>query len=397
MHNRFISFVGPVILAVFAVGLWALLNPSPTYADGPVQLALMNATRPQWDESSVRVCVKAADQQPVAGAVISATLTFYQGQTKELTMGSDGCAEIAIAGQLSKTTDVNDFGVLVLKADPSVTLELVVTVKGPKPDMTGWVPGMDIYFSMFSVNPEAAKWVKDNATVFVQVAHPALLDFRKYENSGAPLPIGTPVKVYGLTGDFKWAKVMVESPGWSKNYVFFPAGALSEKWPFPPANADKVDSTGYVLGTPSNWTDGSNPEIAAVNATGQSKFYVRTKFPEIAEGDFVNQRRAYGRELQVNEGVTVNYVTPDGAWANIQHAKDGDRFFVPTTSLSTVWSGSVKGQTQIYHTVVRGDTLSGLAKHYGVTVQSLVTANGIANPNLIITGQVLVVPNPTAP
>ena len=42
-----------------------------------------------------------------------------------------------------------------------------------------------------------------------------------------------------------------------------------------------------------------------------------------------------------------------------------------------------------YYTVQRGDTLSGIARRYGVTVQYLVNLNGIRNPNLIYPGQLI--------
>jgi nucleoid-associated protein YgaU len=41
------------------------------------------------------------------------------------------------------------------------------------------------------------------------------------------------------------------------------------------------------------------------------------------------------------------------------------------------------------YTVQSGDTLSGIAKRFGTTVDSLVKKNGIKNPNLIYPGQVL--------
>lgn len=44
------------------------------------------------------------------------------------------------------------------------------------------------------------------------------------------------------------------------------------------------------------------------------------------------------------------------------------------------------------HTVRSGETLSHIAADNGTTVQSLAAANGIANPHLIIVGQVLVLP-----
>lgn len=39
-----------------------------------------------------------------------------------------------------------------------------------------------------------------------------------------------------------------------------------------------------------------------------------------------------------------------------------------------------------------GDTLSKISRIYGVTVQQLVDANHIKNPNLIYTGEVLIIP-----
>jgi len=40
-----------------------------------------------------------------------------------------------------------------------------------------------------------------------------------------------------------------------------------------------------------------------------------------------------------------------------------------------------------YYVVCRGDTLSRIARYYGVSVYYLQTRNGIANPNLIYAGQ----------
>ena len=45
-----------------------------------------------------------------------------------------------------------------------------------------------------------------------------------------------------------------------------------------------------------------------------------------------------------------------------------------------------------YHTVSRGETLSGIAGWYGVSVRALMQANGIWNPNHIYVGQVLCIP-----
>ncbi len=44
------------------------------------------------------------------------------------------------------------------------------------------------------------------------------------------------------------------------------------------------------------------------------------------------------------------------------------------------------------HTVVPGDTVSAIAKEYGVSMREIVTANNLANPNLILVGEVLRIP-----
>ena len=46
------------------------------------------------------------------------------------------------------------------------------------------------------------------------------------------------------------------------------------------------------------------------------------------------------------------------------------------------------------YTVVRGDTVSKLAIRFGTTVDAIVAANQIANPDLILVGQRLVIPVP---
>ena len=52
----------------------------------------------------------------------------------------------------------------------------------------------------------------------------------------------------------------------------------------------------------------------------------------------------------------------------------------------------VSGKT---YTVVKGDTLSEIAQKYGTTVDTLVQLNGIKDPNLIVVGQVLKLPDST--
>ena len=46
------------------------------------------------------------------------------------------------------------------------------------------------------------------------------------------------------------------------------------------------------------------------------------------------------------------------------------------------------------YTVQPGDTLAAIAAEYGVTVESIIEANILQNPDLLSVGQVLIIPNP---
>jgi LysM repeat protein len=46
------------------------------------------------------------------------------------------------------------------------------------------------------------------------------------------------------------------------------------------------------------------------------------------------------------------------------------------------------------YTVQRGDTLSAIAKHYGVSVDAIAQANHLSDTNKIAVGQVLEIPKP---
>lgn len=58
---------------------------------------------------------------------------------------------------------------------------------------------------------------------------------------------------------------------------------------------------------------------------------------------------------------------------------------------------STSGTSETVYTVVRGDTLSGIAAKYGTTYQKLAQYNGIANPNIISVGQKIKIPGTGTP
>ena len=92
--------------------------------------------------------------------------------------------------------------------------------------------------------------------------------------------------------------------------------------------------------------------------------------------------------IALRYGTTVNAIVAANGLTNPNRIYIGKRLVIPggtgtadTTAASTTTSGT--------YVVRRGDTLNGIARRLGTTVTSLARMNGIANPSLIYTGQVL--------
>lgn len=84
-------------------------------------------------------------------------------------------------------------------------------------------------------------------------------------------------------------------------------------------------------------------------------------------------------------GVTVSHIVELNNIQNPNLIYPGEKLRI-TESTNTTLNPVIQNN---YYTVQRGDTLSGIARRYGVTVQYLVNLNGITNPNLIYPGQLI--------
>jgi peptidoglycan endopeptidase LytE len=75
----------------------------------------------------------------------------------------------------------------------------------------------------------------------------------------------------------------------------------------------------------------------------------------------------------------------------------GQELVVPGTEAVDETSSDVPGSetAEVVYVVRRGDTLSEIARAYGVSVQTIVAANGVRNPNLIRVGRRLTIPGAT--
>lgn len=74
-------------------------------------------------------------------------------------------------------------------------------------------------------------------------------------------------------------------------------------------------------------------------------------------------------------------------WASFQY--NGTKAYLYTGYLKPV---ERSGGAEAVYTVVKGDTLSAIARKYGTTYQKLAAYNGISNPNLIYPGQKIKIP-----
>jgi len=95
--------------------------------------------------------------------------------------------------------------------------------------------------------------------------------------------------------------------------------------------------------------------------------------------------------IALRYGTTVQSLAALNGIYNPGHVVAGQRLVIPGSAATP----SVAYQPQhasTTHTVQRGETLSVIAQRYGVAFWTLVQANNIANPALILPGQTLVIP-----
>lgn len=107
--------------------------------------------------------------------------------------------------------------------------------------------------------------------------------------------------------------------------------------------------------------------------------------------------------ISLRYNVSMGAIAQANGIGNINVIYVGQRLTIPGTTGGTpppadddggVDSGQDIPAPSTY-TVVAGDTLANIARRFNTTVQALVTANGITNPNLIFVGQQLTIPGGT--
>lgn len=135
----------------------------------------------------------------------------------------------------------------------------------------------------------------------------------------------------------------------------------------------------------------------------------------LADNIYVGQRLLVPTTTTIDDGAAIHVVQPGeslesiamiyGLTAETLAARNGitDQagFYVGLTLLvsdaPSAAPASDPAAPPLIHTVARGETLFRIATQYGMTVNELVTANGIADPETIYAGQQLIIPGYSAP
>jgi LysM repeat protein len=103
----------------------------------------------------------------------------------------------------------------------------------------------------------------------------------------------------------------------------------------------------------------------------------------------------YGQTLSqiaASYGVSVQAVMQANGIYNPNHIYAGQKLCIPGGGGYPDYPDHPGGNCYTYHYVRHGQTLSGIAAYYGVSVHALMAANGIHNPNHIYSGQKLCIP-----
>ncbi len=99
-------------------------------------------------------------------------------------------------------------------------------------------------------------------------------------------------------------------------------------------------------------------------------------------------------KIAVANGWAEQLITPPRAYGEEPGSTTATVTDIPAATVVPTATVAPTGQSTCIaqHTVLRGETLRKIAQQYHVTIQAIVDANKITNPNLIVPGQILCIP-----
>ncbi len=158
----------------------------------------------------------------------------------------------------------------------------------------------------------------------------------------------------------------------------------------------------YGVRTPSNtnWNNWTGFQYTDTGEVAGIEGYVDRD--EFAEEIFLEDSSKIKTNIKMTDNSTIIYTVKLGdtlssiaarfdtsvsAIAKINNIQNPNLIF--PNQVLVIRSGKVNDLNHILYTVQRGDTLTAIARRYGITISSIVKLNKISNPNLIYTGEIL--------
>jgi len=127
------------------------------------------------------------------------------------------------------------------------------------------------------------------------------------------------------------------------------------------------------------------PAHAAPNKENSAAGIITYKIYVVRRGDTLSQ-------IAVHYGVSIRTLMRINNIRNANRIYTGQRLRIPVSGSSGGGSGSASGSSYRNYRIRRGDTLSGIASKFGVSVRTLQRVNHIRNPRIIYAGSVLRIP-----
>lgn len=111
--------------------------------------------------------------------------------------------------------------------------------------------------------------------------------------------------------------------------------------------------------------------------------------------DFAQKYHVSVQDLEAKNASTIKKVSSsvDLIYAGQKIELSGTTATQPTKTSTVAATSSAAVEKSGQHVVQNGETLSEISAHYGVSLAALEQANGISNPDQIVAGQVLTIPN----
>lgn len=146
------------------------------------------------------------------------------------------------------------------------------------------------------------------------------------------------------------------------------------------------------------------PGCTAEGVTGEEEIAVASATPlsdcdyEVVAGDtlfnIAIRHDVTLDALLLENNLTENTIIQPGQILRIPGCIDDESALVPSAEETETLTTDTVDQTTIIHTVAAGETLRTIALQYGVTVNDIILANTIPDPNNLSIGQQLVIPKP---